>query len=116
MLITISTFRKRTINSDDRKRWLLSLQGDVRIMWVRRWWEMGCGEDWGSFVREAKAHPGLQRQGKRKKNNDDKDTSPLSATPGRSRPKHPFVQSYGNQMMSHSALVSCFFHIQQYKM
>jgi hypothetical protein len=43
-----------------RKRWLLSLEEDLRIMRVGRWWEkVGCREEWGSVVREANAHPGL---------------------------------------------------------
>jgi hypothetical protein len=42
-----------------RKRWLQSLEEDLRIMRVGRWWEEGCREEWGSVVREAKANPGL---------------------------------------------------------
>jgi hypothetical protein len=43
-----------------RKRWLQSLGEDLRIMRVGRWWEkVGCREEWGSVVREAKAHHGL---------------------------------------------------------
>jgi hypothetical protein len=43
-----------------RKRSLHSLEEELRFMWVRRWWEkVGCREEWGIVVREAKAHPGL---------------------------------------------------------
>jgi hypothetical protein len=43
-----------------RKRCLQSLEEDLRIIRVGRWWEkMGCREEWGSVVREAKAHSGL---------------------------------------------------------
>jgi hypothetical protein len=43
-----------------RKRWLQSLEEDLRIMRVgKRWEKVGCREEWGSIVREAKAHPGL---------------------------------------------------------
>jgi hypothetical protein len=42
-----------------KKRWLQNLE-DLRIVRVGRWWEkVGCREEWGSVVREAKAHPGL---------------------------------------------------------
>jgi hypothetical protein len=48
-----------------RKRWLQSLEEDLKIIRVGRWWEkVGSREEWGSVVREAKAHPGLQRRGR----------------------------------------------------
>jgi hypothetical protein len=41
-------------------RQLQSLKEDLRIMRVGRCWEKaGCREEWGSVVREGKAHPGL---------------------------------------------------------
>jgi hypothetical protein len=43
-----------------KKRWLQSLEEDLRIMRVgRRWEKVRCREELGSVVREAKAHPGL---------------------------------------------------------
>jgi hypothetical protein len=51
-----------------KKGWLQSLEEDLRIMWVRRWWEkVGCREERGSVVREAKAHSRLQRRGRRRR-------------------------------------------------
>jgi hypothetical protein len=42
------------------KRWLQSLEEDLRIMRVgRRWEKVGCKEEWGSVLRKAKAHPGM---------------------------------------------------------
>jgi hypothetical protein len=51
-----------------RKRWLQSLEEDLRIMQLGRWRKkVGCREEWGSVVREPNAHPGLQRRGRRRR-------------------------------------------------
>jgi hypothetical protein len=51
-----------------RKRRLQDLEEDLRVMHVGRWWEKVHGkEEERRIEREAKAHPGLQYRGRRRR-------------------------------------------------
>jgi hypothetical protein len=51
-----------------RKRWLRDLQEDLRVMHVgRRWEKVENREELGRIVKEAKAHSGLECQGRRRR-------------------------------------------------
>jgi hypothetical protein len=51
-----------------RKRLLQDLEEDLSVMQVgRRWEKVQVNEEWRSIVREAKAHPGLQYRGRRRR-------------------------------------------------
>jgi hypothetical protein len=60
-------YSKRRIGRP-RLRWLDDVENDLKKIKVKGWKEkMGSREQWRLVIEEAKAHPGLQRRGRRRR-------------------------------------------------